>query len=80
MEQNEHHEVLGMDQESFESFYKVNMKKWKPPAKKKGPKKVTAPVPNKNPAKPTEEENDIVEVEQTPQEKVTETNDNTKDQ
>ena len=79
MEQNEQHEVLGMDQESFESFYKVNMKKWKPPVKKKGPKKV-APVPNKNPAKPTEEENDIVEVEQTPQEKVTETHDNTNDQ
>ena len=76
MEQNELHEVLGMDQESFESFYKVQMKKWKPPVKKKtGPKKV-APVPNKNPAKPPEGENDIVEVEQTPQDKVIETHDN----
>ena len=75
MEQDELHDVLQMDIESFESFYQIQMKKYKPIAKKKpGPKK-TNPAPKKNSANAAESGEELVDPNQTPQDKVVETND-----
>ena len=75
MEQNELHDVLQMDIESFESFYQVQMKKYKPIPKKKPVPKKTAPAPKKNPANAAESGEDTVDPNQTPKDKVVETND-----
>ena len=75
MEQNELYKVLQMDIESFESFYQVQMKKYKPLPKKKPAPKKTTPAPKKNPANPAESGEDMVDSIQTPKDKVVETND-----
>ena len=75
MEQNDIHQVIGMDQESFESFYQIQMKKYKPAVKKKTGLKKSAPVTKKNQAKQAEAGEELVDPDQTPQDKVVETHD-----
>ena len=74
MEQNEQHDVLQMDIESFESFYTVKMKKYKPP-KKKPATKNTATAAKKSQTSAAESGEDTVDPNQTPKDKVVETND-----
>ena len=63
-----------MDIESFESFYTVKMKKYKPP-KKKPATKNTATAAKKSQASTAESGEDTVDPNQTPKDKVVETND-----
>ena len=74
MEQNEQHDVLQMDIESFESFYTAKMKKYKP-SKKKPATKNTATAARKSQASAAESGEDTVDPNQTPKDKVVETND-----
>jgi len=76
MEQNEEHNVLRMDIESFESFYTAKMKKYRP-SKKKPPTK-TATAAKKSQASGAESGEDTVDPDQTPKDKVIETNDQDK--
>lgn len=76
MEQNEEHNVLRMDIESFESFYTAKMKKYRP-SKKKPPAK-TATAAKKSQASGAESGEDTVDPDQTPKDKVVETNDQDK--
>ena len=78
MEQNEQHDVLQMDIESFDGFYTVKMKKYKPIPKKKPATKNTAPAAKKSQASAAESGEDTVDPNQTPKDKVVETNDQDK--
>ena len=77
MEQNELHDVLQMDIESFECFYTVKMKKYKPIPKKKPATRI-APAAKKSQASAAESGEDTVDPNQTPKDKVVETNDQDK--